>query len=320
VDANSAGVPIVTEYVPTYKPGRNTVTEVYNQVEADLNKAVSLLTEEKSSGFFTKYAATALLARMYQFKGDWANALAKAEDVINNSGYGLLAHDDVEAFWGNNKDRNDKLESLFEVVVDVSGYIFDAGGNAGKESLPYLLDQAGYGDALASEDLYTAYSNTDVRRNLITVGSDQRGPDVKVVSKYPNSGLSDPDDMKVIRLSEVYLIAAEAAYHLNNVTGARDYVNAIATDRDPAFAGYSSSGTALLDDILLERRKELAFEGHRYWDLVRNNKDVVRKNLDGNYLGVPLTLPADNFRRILPIPQKEIDANPAIRDQQNAGY
>jgi starch-binding outer membrane protein, SusD/RagB family len=320
VDPTGMGVPIILEYKATYKPGRNTTTEVYNQIEADLNKAVSLITEEKSSGFFTKYAATALLARMYQFKGDWTNALAKANDVIDNSGYSLLSHDDVEAFWGNNTDRDDKVESLFEVVVDVSGYIFDATGNAGKESLPYLLDQAGYGDVLASEDLYDSYSATDVRRNLITVGSDQRGPDVKVVAKFPNSGLADPDDIKVIRLSEVYLIAAEAAYHLNNETDALDFVNAIATDRDPAFAGYSSTGTALLDDILIERRKELAFEGHRYWDLARNNRDVVRVNLDGNYLGVPLTLPADNFRRILPIPQKEMDANQEIRGQQNDGY
>ncbi len=122
-------------------------------------------------------------------------------------------------------------------------------------------------------------------------------------------------------MSEIYFIAAEAAYHLNNEAKALTDLNAVATKRDASFAGYSSTGTALLNEILLERRKELAFEGQRYWDLARNNKDVVRVNLAGNYPGnVPLTLPIDNFRRIFPIPQVELDANPNIRGEQNAGY
>jgi hypothetical protein len=122
-------------------------------------------------------------------------------------------------------------------------------------------------------------------------------------------------------MSEVYLIAAEAAYQTGNESLARTYLNAVAKERDPAFAGYSSSGAALLADILLERRKELAFEGHRYWDLARYNMDVVRVNLAGNYPGnVPLVIAANNFRRIFPIPQAELDANPSIREQQNPGY
>ena len=122
-------------------------------------------------------------------------------------------------------------------------------------------------------------------------------------------------------MSEVYFIAAEAAYHQNDEASALTYLNAVATERDPSFAGYSSSGQGLLDDILLERRKELAFEGHRYWDLVRNDLDVTRVELANNYPGnVPLVLETTNFRRILPVPQGELDANPNIREQQNSGY
>jgi len=176
----------------------------------------------------------------------------------------------------------------------------------------------GYGDALASEDLYQTYSPSDVRRSLILTSSPIRG-DVKVVNKYPNSSQPDKDEVKVIRLSEVYLIAAEAAYHTGNAA-AKQYLNAVATQRDPDFAGYNSTGAALLEDILLERRKELAFEGHRYWDLARYNRDVVRVDLADNYTGVPLVIEANDFRRILPIPQSELDANPSIRDQQNPGY
>lgn len=163
------------------------------------------------------------------------------------------------------------------------------------------------------------YTTTDVRRTLILNSSPVRG-NVRVVNKYPNSEKTDKDEVKVIRMSEVYLIAAEAAYHTGNEPLARDYLNAVVWERDLAFPGYSSTGTALLNDILLERRKELAFEGHRYWDLVRYNLPVQRVNLSGNYGGVPLTISPTNFRRILPIPQSELDANPAIRSQQNPGY
>jgi hypothetical protein len=143
---------------------------------------------------------------------------------------------------------------------------------------------------------------------------------VNVVNKYPNTTQPDKDEFKVIRLSEVYLIAAEAAYHTGAEALAISYLDEIAARRDPAFTGYTSTGGALLNDVLLERRKELAFEGHRYWDLARYNQDVERINIAGNYPGVPLTITATNHRRLLPIPQAELDANPNIRAQQNPGY
>jgi hypothetical protein len=156
---------------------------------------------------------------------------------------------------------------------------------------------------------------------MFIVGSPIRGDEAKVVNKFPNTGSADKDEMKVIRMSEVYFIAAEAAFHNGDEATARTYLNDVATERDPGFAGYSASGQALLDDILLERRKELAFEGHRYWDLVRNNLNVTRIDQANNYPGnVPLVLETSNFRRILPIPQAELDANPNIREQQNPGY
>jgi hypothetical protein len=314
VDPNAPGVPIVLEYNPTLKPGRNTLKEVYTQIETDLTTAIGLMTEEKSSGFFTKYAAKALLARMYEFEGDWSKALTAAQDVISNSGYSLLKLNEVLPFWSNNKDRSDKKEVLFEVV-------FDANNNIGNSSLAYFYDQTGYGDALATESLYNLYGANDVRKDLLIVGSDVRKPTDKVVNKFPNAGSADKDEVKVLRISEVYLIAAEAAYHTGNESLALTYLNDVAKERVAGFAGYSSSGAALLNDILLERRKELAFEGHRYWDLARYNMDVVRVNLASNYPGnVPLTLAAGNFRRILPIPQAELDANPSIRSQENPGY
>jgi len=307
VDPNALGVPLILVYDPTLKPQRNSVQEVYTQIEKDFTDAANLMTQDKSSGFFTKWAATALLARMYQFKGEWDKALTTAEDVINNSGYSLLQLNDVLSFWQNNTDRGDKLEVLFEIV-------FDATNNINNSSLPYFYDQGGYGDALATESLYDLYSNADVRKDLFIVGSPIRGADAKVVNKFPNTGAADKDEMKVIRMSELYLIAAEAAYHNNDELTALTYLNDIATERDPSFAGYSSSGQALLDDILLERRKELICEGHRWFDLKRTTKTIERTECTDN-----CTLLPDDRSWAWPIPIGEINANANIAPQ-NPGY
>jgi len=82
----------------------------------------------------------------------------------------------------------------------------------------------------------------------------------------------------------------------------------------PAIA---STGAALLEDVLAERRRELAFEGDRYMDLMRLKRDIVRST---NYPSAARNIPYSNFRRIMPIPQTELDANPNIRDQQNPSW
>ena len=310
--ASTFGVPIVTIYDPNLFPPRNTVDEVYTQIEKDLTDAIGLLTARSpyTAAFASKDAAKAILARVYQFKGDWAKANAMALDVINNGGFSLTTTANHVTYWQNSTPRTDKTESILEIG-------FDPNGNAGLESLPYFFLQSGYGDALAANSLFNIFSATDVRRSLMT-DAVRGGVSVKVVNKYPNN---INYNTKVIRLSEVYLIAAEAYYHQSNIPQALNYLNLIATKRDPSFTGYTSSGTQVLDDILLERRKELAFEGHRYWDHARYNLDVLRVNVNNNYPGnVPLNFAASNFRRILPIAQNELDANPNIRSQQNPGY
>jgi hypothetical protein len=310
--ASDLGVPLVLTYDPTLKPTRNTVQEVYTQIEKDLVAAIPLLTDRTpySAGYINKNAAKAILARMYQFKGDWAKALSTAQEVINTGGYSLTAASNHAAYWALGTLRTDKLETLFELG-------FDPTGNAGLESLPYFFLQSGYGDALAADAFFNTFSATDVRRALMTDAT-RGSKSVKVINKYPNN---INYTIKIVRLSEVYLIAAEAAYQTNSTAQALTYLNTIATRRDPAFPGYASAGAQLLEDILTERRKELAFEGHRYWDLQRYNRDVVRINVNNNYASnVPLIFAKDNFRRILPIPQGENDANPAIKAQQNPGY
>jgi hypothetical protein len=133
---------------------------------------------------------------------------------------------------------------------------------------------------------------------------------------YSNTNnASDKDDTKVLRLSDVYLIAAEASYWTNNETDARTYLNYVVTRRVPGFTGYTSTGATLLNDILNERRKELAFEGDRLHTLNRLKLPIQR----GTDFPVAVrTIAYWDYRRILAIPLEEIQANPAIG--QNEGY
>lgn len=313
VDANAEGVPLILKYDPFLKPSRQKVSEIYTQIDADLAAAFSQMTSTtKNSSYITKYVARALQARVALFKGDWANAKTIALDVVTNGGYTLTAATNLVNYWKNPVPVTNKLETIFEVTSD-------AVNNNGTNALSYFYDQAGYGDAIGGDDLYNKYTATDTRRDLFLTGT-RGGLTVRIVNKYPNTNTaSDKDDTKVIRFAEVLLTLAEAYQRTNEDVNARLYLNQVAQIRDPAFTGYTSSGAQLLSDILLERRKELAFEGMRYLDLKRLNQDVTRVNINSNYVGVtPVSVPTGNFRRIFPVPQAERDANSNI--SQNTGY
>ena len=312
VDPNAEGVPLLLTYDPFAKPNRAKVSEVYVQIDKDLNDALGLLNATKNSSYVTKYVARALQSRVALFKGDWEGAKTAALDVVNNGGYTLAAAANLFAYWKNAAPTSTKLETIFEITND-------AVNNNGTNALAYFYDQAGYGDAIGSDDLYNQYSATDARLGLFITGV-RASQTVRIVNKYPNtSNAADKDDVKVIRYAEVLLTLAEAYFHASDETNALLYLNKFAKQRDPSFAGYASTGSQLLDDIMLERRKELAFEGMRYLDLQRLKRNVARVNINNNYIGItPLTLPVDNFRRIFPIPQNERDANAEI--SQNQGY
>jgi starch-binding outer membrane protein, SusD/RagB family len=313
-DSTGLGVPLVLKYDPHLTPARNTVAEDYAQIESDLLQAYGLMTMSKNSSYVTKYVAQSLLARLYLFKGDWADAQAAALDVVNNGGYSLTPAQFLQNYWSNPFPVTNGIETVFEVE-------FDAIDNNGTDNLDAIFDQNGYGDILCTDDLYGTYSPTDARLGLIISGT-RGGLGALIINKYSN--LSNPngkDNTKVIRYAEVLLTLAEAYNRQSNDISAQTYVNQVAQVRDTAFAGYSDTGPQLLNDIILERRKELAFEGHRYWDLVRLNLPVVRNNSTNNYALVPpadLMLSPTDPRRIFPIPQAEINANKNM--VQNPGY
>lgn len=331
------GVPIMTDtvYNPLVLPKRNTVKEVYTQVVADLEKAYSLCSIYRGTAYFSKYAARALEARVYQNMGDWTDALSTALDVINNSGWVLLSPTayvnpsgslgtgpsnstySPGGYWANPTVQSaSKNETLFEVASDLAN-------NNGFDQLGAIYLQLGgdYGDMLATDTLYSLYSATDVRRGLCVRApagyrAGQAG-NINLCYKYSNAaGSGDKDDTKVLRLADVILIAAEAYYNAGDFTNANKYLNMVAQQRDPAFAGWNDSGAQVLEDILTERRKELAFEGSRFWDLVRLGRSFTKVN-NQNPQSLIAVVPG-NIALVFPIPVTEETANPNIT--QNPGY
>jgi hypothetical protein len=321
VNPAADGVPLVT--IPTYttgpfvKPARVSVNTVYAKIISDLDSAYAIMPAASttlhptSSEYLAKYAAKAIEARAYLYKGDYANARDAALAVINGGGYSLTPAANLVGYWANPGAATTKVETIFELALNTAT-------NNGTNGLDYIYAQAGYGDALAYNALYNLYTTTDARRNLFLTTSPTKGAGVYVVNKYSNvTNASDKDDVKIIRYAEVLLTAAEGYAQTGDGVNALLYLNKVATQRDPSFAGYTSSGTQLISDILTERRKELAFEGLRYFDLTRTAATITRPAQPNAAFTLSTIAPTDQ-RRILPIPQAEIDANANIK--QNPGY
>jgi hypothetical protein len=307
-DPNALGVPIITVFDQNLKPGRSKVSEVYTLVLADLVQAYSLMTQFTNTSQFSKYAAKGLEAKVHLTKGDLPNALTAANDVINNSGFTTINTTNYASYWGNPVIGTTKLETLFEVSSD-------AVGNLAFDALGYIYNQGGYGDMICSDDLANLYSATDIRKTAgLQLGSRASLPSW-FVRKYINIS-TDRDDSKLVRLSDIYLIAAESSVP-SNETNARNFLNFVATKRDASFTGFTSTGSALKNDIIQERRKELAFEGDRFHDLNRLKLPIARSV---NFPASARSIAYPFDKRLLPIPQVETDANPTIKTQQNPGY
>lgn len=307
------GVPLILHYEPSLLPTRETIEKVYAQIISDLKIAFQTAPDYSNSVTLSKYAIEGLLARAYFYTGDFANAKTAAIDVINNGGFTLVnTAGKYKAFWDNAAIQSDQTEVMFEVDAD-------AVNNNSSNDLGAMYD-GGYTDIYASQQLVGLYSATDIRTSVIIPGTTKSGAATNIVAKYPNYNNSDKDNLKVIRLAELYLIAAESSLPANE-TDAKKYLNELLSFRDASFAGYTSTGTQLLQDIVTERRKELAFEGDRFYDLNRLKWDIVRGPQNPGSIPQGLaTIPYTNDRRVAPIPLAEIQANANIKPQQNPGY
>lgn len=324
VNPSADGVPLVT--VSSDKagvlnlPARNTVAEVYAQIISDLDKAYSIMPETPptihvtNTNFISKPAVKAIQARAYLYKGDYEKA-RDAALVVKAAGYTLATGGPAfTAYWASTLPRTDKIETIFEISNT-------AVANNGVEGMDWLYAKGGIGDYLVTDDTYAIYSATDRRRDLIlnsTRGAGAGAFQAYYVNKYQNVGVADRDEVKLFRYAEVLLTLAESYARLDDGTNARLYLNMVAQNRDPLLVAYTYTGQALIDAIILERRKELAFEGLRFFDLMRTNVSFTRQNMGAKAYSFYTNVATTDFRRLQPIPEVERIANPTI--VKNPGY
>lgn len=324
----SLGVPLVTEVLESNaKPARSTVAEVYTQVVKDLTEAISsnALATETKPGYVSVWGAKAILSRVYLNMGDYANALSVAEDIIKNSGAALWTRDQYLKAW----DASTPNESEFLFRLNVAG----SDDNNDLNGIGNLQQRDGYKEMVATKkfvDMLTS-DPKDVRNDMFLPAKAEKevaeyGTNKVFLNKLRGQGgnLRNVTIVPIIRLSEVYLTAAECAFRNNDKTKAVEYLNDLVKKRTTTEASLATVDNITLDRILIERRKELIGEGQRYFDALRNNETITRYTSEADK-GWHKTLSKeaqsfnrDYFKAIAAIPQAEINANPNIK--QNTGY
>lgn len=324
----SLGVPLVTGVLESNaKPARSTVAEVYTQVVKDLTEAISsnALATETEPGYVSVWGAKAILSRVYLNMGDYANALSVAEDIIKNSGAALWTRDQYFKAW----DASTPNESEFLFRLNVAG----STDNNDLNGIGNLQQREGYKEMVATKkfvDMLTS-DPKDVRNDMFLHATAAKevatyGTNKVFLNKLRGQGgnLRNVTIVPIIRLSEVYLTAAECAFRNNDKTKAVEYLNDLVKNRTTTEASLATVDNITLERIWIERRKELIGEGQRYFDALRNNETITRYTSEADK-GWHKTLSKeaqsfnrDYFKAIAAIPQEEINANPNIK--QNTGY
>lgn len=303
---------------------RASVEDVYKQVVQDFTDAENVLPTTFTGadrGRATKGAAKAFLAKVYLTRQEWAKASAKAKEVIDLGVYDLWPTFG-EAFLIANKNGK---EAVFEMQA-LGGGVGEGSWMQGfmRPNFDRVNGVAGFGDDPPTENLYRTYSPTDRRRDvtlrLYSATSTPAAPASVVFPCYVNKYL-DPtatataegsNNFPIIRYPDVLLMYAEAL----NEQAAGNMDAYAAVNRIRRRAGLPDLGgltqNQFRDAVLLERRLELAFEGHRRYDLVRTRRLISAMQAQNPAIRV------EERHYLLPIPQIERDVNPSL--EQNPEY
>jgi starch-binding outer membrane protein, SusD/RagB family len=283
-------VPITTE--PTRQIGpeqnlpRETVAAVYQRAITDLTSARDKL--PPSNGIFADtYAASAILARVYMSQGQWQSAAAEASRVIESGRF----------------DLEDDFEDVFNRTTDIDEYVFAiqvTPQSAHSLNTFYGAPPNGRGDIDITQQHMDRYELIDERRAFFFIDGDG----VRRTSKW-RFGAAQGMNIPVVRLAEMYLTRAEANFRGGTTIGATPLAD---VNRIRVRAGLLPLLVLTLDDILRERRLELAFEGHRLFDAKRAQET----------LNTTPAIPWNHNRLVYPIPEREMDTNPEL--VQNPGY
>jgi hypothetical protein len=311
---------------------RNTVGEVYDQIVQDLRKAETLMNSPRGKGFASREAAQALLSRSYLYMGVNDSALFYADEVINSGDFSLESTATFPGYFANAVNSSETILCVEHTLQDdkVSGSI----------GAMYLSDKGlGWGEIYASLPLRNLLNRfpEDARHSFIqpeyktnedgSIATDAQGkPIVAERNGFPKyylnkfsyqDGVVTLSSPVILRYAEVILNKAEALAKLNRESEALDAVNIIRTraglSGDALFSLSNMMGYEnVLDIVLDERRLELFTEGHRTFDVFRNNLSLNR-SYPGTHLAEGETtqiIEPTNPRIIYFIPQDEMLANP----------
>jgi hypothetical protein len=305
--ANNMGIVLADRVFDiSYVGQRATLEQTYDMIVGDFTKAVdSGLNKDRRTGHMNYWAALALRARANLYRGDYAAALTDAQEVILESPYVLYTPENYLKVWSQ--------EGADEMIME---YLQTDAYNAQRYAPGYYTSPRGYSEYGVSPEFFAWMQQdpADIRSQMVADYSQAPGGDPDYNTgyyplKYPgNAGASVrtyTNNIKVMRLSEVYLIAAEAALHEG--ADAALYLNALRSNR---IDEYVPVDFVTLDDILDERRKELFAEGQIAFDFWRNGKSVT----NGTF-----TVSATDFRTVLPLPVEELDLSDG-KLIQNPGY
>ncbi|OWP61431.1 RagB/SusD family nutrient uptake outer membrane protein [Hymenobacter amundsenii] len=290
---SNPGVPLVltptTVISAASQVSRNTVAEVYTQVIADLTTAENLL--PGSNGFFAnKYAAAALLARVYLQQGNYPAAAAAANRALQVPG-GALVPSYADEFTSNNDLLGNTSEDLFAIQVTAQ---------SGRNELNTFYSASRRGDVEIQKQLLDQFEKGDTRAKLFRTLSG-----VVYTTKYDVLY----GNIKLLRLAEMYLTRAEANFRAGTSVGASPLSD---INRIRERAGLPALTTLTLPAVLKERKLELLFEGFSLHDLKRTQGSTSPPNMPTE------VIPFSSNQLVLPIPLREINANPNL--VQNPGY
>jgi hypothetical protein len=313
---NGFGEGIVLRTDPTddvtkadFKP-RASIAEVYTLIENDLKQAATLLPNTVSGGSVfkaSKGAAYALLARIYLYQRKWAEAEQAATDAIaNKQSSTTLA---TAATYISSFASVPNRESMFELDYRPEQFTTVDGINNSMNSLTQKT-AGGVFAVRATTELLNSFEAGDVRRTAFDQTLDN-GVQVSYSLKFPAHKGNYFNNIPVIRLSEVYLIRAEARAQQNKTALAQADLTTLRTNRGLAAVPVTTIGADLMTLIFNERRVELHLEGHRFFDFKRRGLNISKP------AGVPTLLYTD-FRVLAPLPPAQVLLNPQIK--QNPGY
>lgn len=289
------GVPYVTTYNEgDFYPERDPIASVWENIESDLAAAVDLMDPESNVSTELDYwAAKALQTRYYLYTKQYDQVITAAEEIINSGNFSITSANNYVSAWASGSGPL----SLFELA-------FTTTDRLGTDNIARIYRPTNYGDVEATEDLYNSYAEGDIRLDLYSADDGV----YRMMGKYVDELGSD--NVRIVRYAEVVLNYAEAlAQDPATQPQALVELTKITSNRNaPAY----TAGT--VENVLNERRLELAMEGHRLYDLARTERDI--RAVDGTALTEDILY--GDHRYALPVPESEIRANSNVT--QNSGY